>query len=52
MSRPAGVDRGAVHRVFGAELPQASTDERDPDAGRDSDDREQWLRENVPPHHG
>jgi hypothetical protein len=27
--------------------PPESTDERD----RDIDDREQWLRENVPPHH-
>jgi hypothetical protein len=27
--------------------PFESTDERD----RDEDDREQWLRENVPPHH-
>ncbi|MGO8965908.1 hypothetical protein [Mycobacterium sp.] len=52
MSRPAGDDRGAVHRVFGTELPQESTDERDRDAGRDVDGREQWLRENVPPHHG
>jgi hypothetical protein len=26
-----------------------STDERDHDDG--DDDREQWLRENVPPHH-
>ena len=27
--------------------PPESTDERD----HDIDDREQWLRENVPPHH-
>ncbi len=40
-----------VSDVFGAELPAASTDERDPDAGREVDDHEQWLRENVPPHH-
>jgi hypothetical protein len=51
MSRRAGDDGGAIHRVFGTEFPQESTDERDPDAGRDADDREQWLRENVPPHH-
>ena len=25
--------------------------EEEPDYG-DGDDREQWLRENVPPHHG
>jgi hypothetical protein len=28
--------------------PFESPDERD----HDDDDREQWLRENVPPHHG
>jgi hypothetical protein len=31
---------------------QSSVDERDPDASRDVDEREQWLRDNVPPHHG
>jgi hypothetical protein len=45
-------DEAMISRVFGAELPAESTDERDRDAGRDADDREQWLRENVPPHHG
>jgi hypothetical protein len=43
MSRPAGVDREV--------LPQASADERDPDASRDVEDHEQWLRDNAPPHH-
>jgi hypothetical protein len=37
--------------VFGTELPAESTDERDPDAGRDVEDHERWLRENMPPHH-
>jgi hypothetical protein len=46
MTRPAGDDRNLIDQVFGTE-PQESTDERDHDA----DDREQWLRENVPPHH-
>jgi len=50
MTRRAS-DRGTIHRVFGRELPQESADERDPYASRDVDDREQWLRENVPPHH-
>lgn len=26
--------------------------ERDPEDFRDADDREQWLKDNVPPHHG
>jgi len=76
MTGPAGDDRSLIDQVFGAELPQASTDERDHDTrpmtmrsaertevgappaaerrGGESDywdDREQWLRENVPPHH-
>jgi hypothetical protein len=51
MSGRAGHDRHTIFSVFGAELPQESTDERDPDAVRNADDREQLLRENVPPHH-
>jgi hypothetical protein len=47
MTRRGGDDRSLIDQVFGTELPQESTDERDRD-----DDREQWLRENVPPHHG
>jgi hypothetical protein len=43
MSRPAGDDREV--------LSQASADERDPDASRDVEDHEQWLRDNAPPHH-
>lgn len=45
-------DKGSVNRVFGAELPQASSDERDPSDGADAEDRDRWLRDNVPPHHG
>jgi hypothetical protein len=40
-------DRSLINEAFATELPAESTDERD----RDADDREQWLRENVPPHH-
>jgi hypothetical protein len=47
MTGPAGDDRRLIDQVFGTELPQESTDERD----HEGDDREQWLRENVPPHH-
>ena len=65
MTGPAGDDRRLIDQVFGTELPQTSGDERDHDRPvtmrsverteeeSDSwdDDREQWLRENVPPHH-
>ena len=66
MTKPAGDDRSLINQVFGTELPQESTDERDYDRPVTmrsverteeeldywgEDDREQWLRENVPPHH-
>ena len=44
-------DRGLVNSVFGSELPQASSDERDVDMSAEAGDRDRWLRENVPPHH-
>ncbi|TDO18869.1 hypothetical protein EV580_2059 [Mycobacterium sp. BK086] len=44
-------NRSAVNKIFGTELPQESSDERDPDETRDTADREQWFRDNVPPHH-
>jgi len=44
-------DRDTVNKVFGTELPQESSDERDPNAGREDSDRDEWLRDNVPPHH-
>ncbi len=43
MSGPAGDQREV--------LPQTSADERDPDASRDVEAHEQWLRDNAPPHH-
>ena len=44
-------DSGAVNKIFGSELPTESTDEADREAGRSVDDRDDWLRDNVPPHH-
>jgi hypothetical protein len=44
--------------VFGEVLPEATSDERAPGAaGKDGPDEggdaaEEWLRTNVPPHHG
>jgi hypothetical protein len=43
--------RGAVNKIFGEEIPQASTDERDDGADDREADRDEWLRDNVPPHH-
>lgn len=44
-------DRNTVNKIFGTELPQASSDERDPNGGGEDSDRDDWLRDNVPPHH-
>jgi hypothetical protein len=42
--RPTGDDREF--------FPQTSADERDPEASREAEERDRWLRDNVPPHHG
>ena len=43
--------RRRLAAVFGDVLPEITTDERDPadDGGSSGDD---WLRAQVPPHHG
>ena len=40
--------------VFGDVLPDTTSDERDADAAPEADDdaQDQWLRRQVPPHHG
>jgi len=46
----ARLDKAALAKVFGDVLPETSADERDPgSAGSTEDD---WLRAQVPPHHG
>lgn len=42
--------RRRVAAVFGDVLPDTTRDEREPAGGRD--DSEEWLRRQVPPHHG
>jgi hypothetical protein len=46
--------RARLDRVFGDVLPETTSDERDPGEGRGdaSDPGEEWLRAQVPPHHG
>lgn len=48
---PERRDQDAVNKVFGVELPDKTANERDWDSDRTAGDRDQWLRENVPPHH-
>jgi hypothetical protein len=40
-------------KVFGDVLPDTTADERDPGAGESRGaGNDEWLRSNVPPHHG
>lgn len=44
--------KDAVNAIFGEEMPRTTKDEREGNAPDEGDDRERWLRDNVPPHHG
>jgi hypothetical protein len=46
--------RQRLAAVFGDVLPDTTIDERDADAAPEADDdaQDQWLRRQVPPHHG
>lgn len=64
MSRPDSSDqqpqetvgqrRARLASVFGEVLPDTTRDERDPDSSdvRRERDPDEWLRGQVPPHHG
>ncbi len=51
MSEQPRPSRDVVNKVFGETLPEMPTGERDPDRAGDDDDRDRWLRDNIPPHH-
>ena len=38
--------------VFGDVLPDGTSDDRDPGPGRSEGGTDDWLRRQVPPHHG
>ncbi len=42
----------AVNKIFGDSLPETTKDEWDDSPSDGEADRDDWLRENVPPHHG
>ena len=44
--------RRRIAEVFGDVLPDTTGDERDPDAADERRDGDNWLRAQVPPHHG
>lgn len=58
MTRPGREETPAERRarldaVFGDVLPDTTSDERDPGTALDEDDAgDEWLRAQVPPHHG
>ena len=44
--------RRRLAAVFGEVLPETTTDEQDPAEGDAPDKTEDWLKSQVPPHHG
>lgn len=41
-----------LDRIFGEVLPEQTSDDADPAQDGGEDAAEQWLRRQVPPHHG
>ncbi|MGD9958131.1 hypothetical protein [Nocardioides sp.] len=50
-AEPDWVRRRRLAAVFGDVLPESTSDDRDPSAPA-GDAGEEWLRAQVPPHHG
>jgi hypothetical protein len=44
--------RRRLAEVFGDDLPEQTSDDRDDPAERPAEDADEWLRRQVPPHHG
>ena len=44
--------RRRLAEVFGDVLPETTSDERDQPSPKRESGTDQWLREQVPPHHG
>jgi hypothetical protein len=43
--------RDAVNKIFDDPVRELPLDERDSISPDDSAERDQWLRDNIPPHH-
>src|SRR5690606_10949067 len=56
MSARSSEERRRLAEIFGDVLPEQTSDDRDPDARREAVEEreraEEWLRRQVPPHHG
>lgn len=44
--------RRRLAKVFGDTLPDTTSDEREPEAPEGGSASEEWLKRQVPPHHG
>ena len=49
---PAWKRRARLAAVFGDVLPESTRDDRDPEASGSAGTSEEWLKRQVPPHHG
>lgn len=52
MSDSVPPKRPSVNKTFGNHLPETTKDEWDERPSDDEAERDHWLRDNVPPHHG
>ena len=52
MIEPSRRSRDAVNKIFGDSMPDTTRDERYDERPDEGDERERWLRDNIPPHHG
>jgi len=50
-AEPEWKRRRRLAEVFGDVLPESTSDDRDPETEVETDS-EEWLRRQVPPHHG
>ena len=51
MTSPREPSGESLDDIFGEVLPRISADERDAGTPEDASDRDEWLRDNRPPHH-
>ena len=51
MTDPPKRTRDSVNSIFGEPLRELPVDERDSVSPDDAAEHDQWLRDNIPPHH-
>lgn len=51
MTDPPKPTRDSVNKIFGEPLRELPVDERDSVSPDDVVEHDQWLRDNIPPHH-